>query len=153
MRLLSRVPFWGWLLFLTIFSYLVWNPTGFSVAHMWIAKEHPLHLSAMILITVIVFGILYFFFRESQKSIGNKGLLFLVFLFALVMWFFYDMGVWDPKKSGKLAYIAPFICALFLTIGSQFNKVRRSISGTVSVDHTEGDVVDTVDHHHDEIEH
>ena len=151
MRTLSRVPFWGWLLILTIFSYLVWNPSKFSVFHMRTPDGPQWPLPAKLLVTLVVVGILVFFFIESKKAIGNIGLSILAVIFALVIWLFVSLGVLDTENAGILKYIAPFICAIFLTVGSQFNKIRRSISGTVSVDHTSddhGDLTDHVDGHH-----
>lgn len=149
MKSLSRVPFWGWLIILNIFSYLVWNPSNFNVIHMWSGSvEWP--LPAKLLVTIVVIGILYFFYVESKKAIGNFGLGVLTVVFALIVWLFVSLGVLDTNNAGALKYIAPFVCALFLTVGSQFNKIRRSISGTISVDHSEGDIVETDHHHHDD---
>ena len=130
MRALARISFSGWLFILTIFSYLVWNPSKVSVWHMW--SENLIDsMPAKLLISLFVIGILFFFFVESRKAIGDVGLFILSVIFGLIVWLFIELGILDAGNAGSLKYVAPFVCAIFLTVGSQFNKIRRSVSGTV----------------------
>ncbi len=142
MRYLSKIPLWGWLIILTVLSYAAWNPFKASVFHMW--ADNPQPTAGKLLVTLLLGGALFFFARETKKAIGAGGIAFLTIIIGLVLWLFKGVFV---EKPGILANLFPFIIAVFLTIGSQFNKVRRRISGTVSVDHTEDDIVDM--HGHD----
>ena len=145
MKYLSKIPLWGWLIILTILSYAAWNPFGTSVFHMWVDDgniQSP--TAAKLLVTLLLIGTLYFFAKETKKAIGYGGIIFLTIIIGLVLWLF--KGVFT-EKPGILGNLFPFIIAVFLTVGSQFNKVRRRISGTVSVDHSEDDIIDPHNSH------
>ena len=144
MKYLSRIPLWGWLIILTVLSYAAWNPFGMSVFHMWV-KEGQMQAptAGKLLVTLLLLGALYFFAKETKKAIGTGGIFFLTIIIGLVLWLF--KGIFT-EKPGVLGNLFPFIIAVFLTVGSQFNKVRRRISGTVSVDNSEDEIVDMHDH-------
>jgi hypothetical protein len=111
---------------------------------MWV-KEGQMQAptAGKLLVTLLLLGALYFFAKETKKAIGTGGIIFLTIIIGLILWSF--KGIFT-EKPGVLGNLFPFIIAVFLTVGSQFNKVRRRISGTVSVDNSEDEIVDMHDH-------
>jgi hypothetical protein len=146
MKYLSKIPFWGWILFLSVVCYGLWNPWKVSVFHMW--TEGHLSIPARCLITLSFGVVLAFFAVETKRTLGSTGVTVYLIFVGVVIWLFYDLHWLSAENSGVFKYIGPFILALLLAIGSQFNKLRRYATGRVTVEDP-----DTNDHgddlHHD----
>ena len=132
MKTLSRVPFWLWLLILTVLCYAVWNASGFSYIHMMMNPE--VSGATKTLVTVIVFIIFSLFVNATYRSLGNKGLLAYLALVGATLYFLYDKQILRSDNVGVLQHVAPFLVALLLAIGSQGSKIYRAITGRVSVE-------------------
>ena len=146
MKYLSKIPFWGWVLFLSVICYGLWNPWQVSVYHMWYGT---MLLPAKILISLTFFTILSFFVFETKRTLGPGGVtVYLVFVGVLV-WLFYSLGWLKVENSGIFKYIGPFILALLLAIGSQFNKLRRYATGRVTVEDPDTNLDHSDDSHLD----
>jgi hypothetical protein len=132
MNTLSRIPFWLWLLILTALCYAVWNPSGLSVYHMLIGEGTA--SSTKLLITVLMFIIFGIFSNATYRALGKWGLTLYLILVGSVLYFLYDHDILNKENAGNLKYIAPFIVALLLAIGSQGAKIYRAITGRVTVE-------------------
>lgn len=150
MKSISRIPFWLWLLILTILCYAVWNPSGHSFFHMLIGDQAAGSTKLLLgIILIIIFGI---FGKATASSLGKWGLILYAVLVGAVLFFLYDHDVLNKDNAGSLKYIAPFLVALLLAVGSQGAKIYRAITGTGQV-HIDGEVsheqdIDLEDHHH-----
>lgn len=132
MKTLSRIPFWLWLLILTIFCYGVWNPSSFSVVAL---MKGDAAMSTKILIGLVFTIILALFSTASYRSLGQKGLIAYLALIGAIIYFLFDHDVLNKDNSaGFFKYTAPFFVALLLAIGSQGSKIYRAITGRVSVE-------------------
>ena len=132
MKSLSRIPFWLWLIILTIFCYAVWNPSNFSVIALMKGEAAA---STKILVGLVFAIILALFTTASYRSLGQKGLIAYLALIGAIIYFLFDHDVLNEKNSaGFFKYTAPFFVALLLAIGSQGSKIYRAITGRVSVE-------------------
>jgi hypothetical protein len=140
MKFLSRIPFWQWLLILTVLCYAVWNPFGVHLIH-WMTKPGGPSPGGILIsvITVMVFSL---FINATYRSLGNKGLVAYLILVASTLYFLHSIGIWD--SVGALKPFVPFLIALLLAIGSQSSKIYRAITGRVSVE--DNDTVHPDDH-------
>lgn len=140
---LSRFPFWGWLTLLTVLCYAVWNPWGNSISKMMIGDAELSTKLLVGVVLVIVFGI---FINATYRALGKVGLsLYLIFLGA-IFYFLIDHQILDPNNLSAIKYVAPFLIALLLAIGSQGAKIYRSITGRVAVEDPDTNP-DDHDHH------
>jgi hypothetical protein len=150
LKYLSKIPFWGWVLFLSVICYGLWNPWGFSLVGLWSnfnwAEPFSWKMPAYLLLTLSFVVILSFFVFETKRTLGTSGVvIYLVFVF-IVVWLFYSLGV---ENLGVFKYIGPFIFALLLAIGSQFNKLRRYATGRVTVEDPDTNLDPSDDSHLD----
>ena len=132
MKTLSRIPFWLWLLILTILCYGVWNASGFSLFHMITGDSAS--ASTKLLLGVITFLVLALFSSATYRALGQKGLIAYMALVGATLYFLWDHGVLNKENAGVLKHFAPFIVALLLAVGSQGSKIYRAITGRVSVE-------------------
>ena len=137
MKFLARVPFWAWLLVLTVLCYAVRNPWGVSYMHMVgsgdVSGSTKLLLGVLL---VIIFGI---FIKATVSSLGRVGLTLYCILIAVIIYFLADHNMLKAENIGILGNLAPFLIALLLAVGSQGAKIYRAITGTGQV-HIDGDV-------------
>ena len=132
MKSLSRIPFWLWLIILTIFCYAVWNPSDTSVVAL---MKSEAAMSTKILIGLVFAIIFALFTTASYRSLGQKGLIAYLLLIGAIFYFLFDHDVLNKDISaGFFKYTAPFFVALLLAIGSQGSKIYRAITGRVSVE-------------------
>jgi hypothetical protein len=142
MKSISRIPFWIWLLILTVLCYAVWNPSGTSIYHMMLGDGAS--ASTKILIGLIIFGVFALFSNATYRALGRSGLFFYVLFVGAVLYFLYDHDILNKDNAGSLKYVAPFIIALLLAVGSQGAKIYRAITGRVTVE--DHDTVHPDDH-------
>ena len=143
MKFLSRIPFWRWLLILTILCYAVWNASGFSFYHMLVGKSTA--VSTKILVSIIIFIIFALFVNATYRSLGKKGLFLYLALVGATLYFLFDHNILRTDNVSILQHIAPFLVALLLAIGSQSSKMYRAITGRVAVE--DNDTVHPDDQH------
>ena len=137
MKVIARIPFYLWLLILTVLCYAVWNPWKLSFFHMIIGDNAA--GSTKLLIGVILFIVFGIFGKATASSLGKWGLGLYALLVGAVLFFLYDHDVLNKDNAGTLKYVAPFLVALLLAIGSQGAKIYRAITGTGQV-HIDGEV-------------
>jgi hypothetical protein len=133
MKNLARIPFWLWLVMLSIFCYGIWNPIQggkFSVVGLVLSDAA---LSIKALVSLLTFVILYFCINTARRTLGPGGMAIYAILIATVVWVLRDLGV-NVDNPGVWSWVGPFLCALLLTIGLQGSKVYRAITGRVAVE-------------------
>jgi len=145
MKTLSRIPFWLWLLILTVLCYAVWNPSGVSVYHMLIGDEAA--GSTKLLVGVVFFIIFGLFSNATYRALGKWGLTLYLVLVGSVLYFLYEHGMLGQENVGLLKDVAPFLIALLLAVGSQGANIYRAITGRVVVE--DADTVHPDDHQAD----
>ena len=144
MKSLSKIPFWLWLLILTILCYAAWNPSGYSVYHMLIGDGAA--TSTKLLVGVVFFIIFGLFSNATYRALGKWGLTLYLVLVGSVLYFLYEHGMLKKENAGILMDVAPFMIALLLAVGSQGAKIYRAITGRVVVE--DADTVHPDDHQH-----
>ena len=137
MKFLARVPFWAWLLVLTVLCYAVWNPWGVSYMHM--VGDGDVSGSTKLLLGVLLIIIFGIFIKATVSSLGRVGLTLYCILIAVIIYFLADHNMLKAENIGILGNLAPFLIALLLAVGSQGAKIYRAITGTGQV-HIDGDV-------------
>jgi hypothetical protein len=132
MKFLSRIPFWLWLLILTVLCYSVWNASGVSFYHMLFVGTSK--ISTKILVSIIITIVFALFISATYRSLGKKGLFAYLALVGATLYFLFDHKILKSDNVGILQHVAPFLVALLLAIGSQASKMYRAITGRVSVE-------------------
>ena len=133
MKRLARIPFWLWLVMLTVFCYGVWNPIqGGQFSIVGLMKSNAA-LSVKFFVGLIAGTIFLFSLKTMHRTLGTGGVLTYVAIIGAILWVLADMGM-NIKNPGFWSWSAPFLVALLLAIGLQGSKIYRAITGRVSVE-------------------
>lgn len=123
-----------------LFAFLLlaatWNPTVWNwtraAQHHWADAKSIITLSGLILLAGYVI-----YLRATVRSIGLGGMLFVLALFAALLWVATDLGLISLTNPGLLAWLGLFAGSLVLGIGMSWSIIRRAISGQVDTDDVE----------------
>lgn len=125
------------LIFAVALVYASYNPSGYSFFH-WatdallgdtLAITPPFAMSAVILLigwTVYI--------RATLLALGALGLSLAFAFFAIIVWWFIDLGVIGLDSVSVMTYVALFILAAILATGMSWSHLRRRMSGQADVD-------------------
>lgn len=125
-------------LFLVSVTY---NPEGYSYFH-WaivplfkassnsVGAINPLKVLAGILL--LVGWVVYL--QATQRSLGVKGVLLTLALFAVSIWVLIDWNIFSAQSARAISRIAIIVVALVLATGMSWSHVTRRLSGQVDTD-------------------
>jgi hypothetical protein len=133
MKWLARIPFWVWLLILTVFCYLVWNPMKPDWSLVGLLKGDA-QTSVKVLVSLLAFTVFGIFSNATYRALGRTGLIIYIAIIGALLWVLKDQNVIRKDNANVLVNFIPFFVALLLAIGSQSSKVYRAITGRVSVE-------------------
>lgn len=131
--MLARIPFWGWLLIILTALYLVYNPLGVSLVHMWMAPTYSDMLPFKILGTLLVASLLGLVLHGTFSSTSWLGLTVMLAMVAATLWSAHALIAFDVFALGFWSYMLQPILAIILTLGWQWPKIWRRSTGAVSV--------------------
>jgi hypothetical protein len=125
------------LVFALVLVYASYNPSGYSFFH-WakdalfgesLAIFPPFAMSAVIL---LIGWTIYL--RATLLALGGLGLSLAFAFFAIIVWWFIDLGLLSIDSISVMTYIALFILAAILATGMSWSHLRRRMSGQTDVD-------------------
>lgn len=131
--MLARIPFWGWLMIILTACYLVYNPLGFSVYHMWSTPESSIALPFRVLFTLMLVALLGLVLNGTIISTSWLGFSVMLALVGVTLWSVHALVGFNPLALELWAWITQPILALILTVGWQWPKIWRRSTGAVSV--------------------
>lgn len=134
MNALTKIPFWVWFILITLVCYAIWNPTGYSVYHLWTGSPLEQQIFLKLTISFILLIIIFFFFVTTLKTIGTLGVMLYLIFIGLILGLFYEQGWLKLEDLMTAEYWVQPLIALMLTIGLLFNKIRFAITGIRTVD-------------------
>jgi hypothetical protein len=131
--MLARVPFWGWLIIILTACYLIYNPMGFSVWHMWTGSDPTQALPFKLLGTLLLVALLGLVLHGTFTSMSWLGFTVMVSIVAVTLWSAHALIAFDVFALGLWAWMLQPIVAVILTLGWQWPKIWRRSTGAVSV--------------------
>jgi hypothetical protein len=131
--MLARIPFWGWLIVILIACYLVYNPLGLSVWHMWTSGDPTAYLPFKLLGSLVLAVLLGLVLHGTLKSMNWLGLLTMLAVVGVTMWSAHTLIAFDVFAGGMWAWMLQPILAVIFTVGWQWPKIWRRCTGAVSV--------------------
>ena len=130
--MLRRIPFWGWFAIILAGCYLTFNPTGFSVVHLW-TTETGIILPLKLLLTALLATVMALCAYGTWRAIGMTGVVIIVGLVGLLLWVLQASGL--SIGNGTLwMWLPQLITALVLTVGFQWPKLWRGMTGRIGVE-------------------
>jgi hypothetical protein len=131
--MLARIPFWGWLLVILTALYLIYNPLGISLVHMWATPTFSDMLPFKILGTLLVASLLGLVLHGTFSSTSWLGLTVMLAIVVVTLWSAHALIAFDVFALGFWAWALQPILAVILTLGWQWPKIWRRSTGAVSV--------------------
>ena len=131
--MLARIPIWGWMLIIMCTLYLVYNPIGFSMWHMWMEGDPTQLLPFKMLGTLVLMGILALVLHGCMNTMNVWGFVLLTSLVAVGLWSMHALIAFDVLDWSFWAWALQPMLALILTVGWQWPKIWRRSTGAVSV--------------------
>jgi hypothetical protein len=128
------------LLLAVIIVFATFNPWGVSFYH-WTLEPlfatgggpgtlGPLKvLAGLLLIVGWVICI-----QATQRSLGLRGALLIVAIFAAVIWLLEDQGLLDASGSNTIATLILILVTLVLGIGMSWSHLSRRLTGQIDTD-------------------
>ncbi len=72
--------------------------------------------------------------QATKRSLGLRGALLIVAIFAAVIWLLQDQGLLDPSGSRTIATIILVLVTVVLGIGMSWSHLNRRLTGQVDTD-------------------
>jgi hypothetical protein len=72
--------------------------------------------------------------QATKRSLGLRGALLIVAIFAAVIWLLEDQGLLDPSGSKTIATIVLVLVTLVLGIGMSWSHLSRRLTGQIDTD-------------------
>lgn len=127
----DRLPTWGWFLVFLLFTFIIFNPTGFSLVTLF--QEHGFFNPFVWMLGFVLFLVPGLALIQGVKELNWFGKVLFVALVVLCLWCVAYFTSWNTIMETAAWWIYLPIAA-FLTLSIQFAKWRRRITGTSSVD-------------------
>ena len=131
--MLARIPFWGWLMIIITALYLVYNPLGYSVWHMWTMYDPMEYLPFKLLATFMLTSVLGLVLHGTHTQMSWLGLLAMVVLLGVTLWSVHALIAFEIFSLMFWAWALQPILGLILTTGWQWAKIWRRSTGVSSV--------------------
>lgn len=132
--MLNKIGFWTWYLIIAVGLYLVYNPTGFSLVHMWMFSDMGELLPLKLLGSALLMVFMGLIIHGTWRSIGVTGLAIVSMLLMILIWSIQSLTSFNVLDVGIWSWIAQPIVAVVLTLGWQWPKIWRRSTGAVSVE-------------------
>lgn len=131
--MLARIPFWGWLVIILLTLYVIYNPWGFSLYHMWTTSPVMDLLPFKVLATLIPLVLMGLVIHGTAATTSWLGLIMMLSLVGTGLWSAHAVFAFDVMNLQLWAWLTQPLVAIMLTIGWQWPKIWRRSTGAVSV--------------------
>jgi len=132
-RLLSRIPIWGWFILILLNVYLIYNPAGLSVFHLWAAPNEVV-LPVKLLLTAFALLGLGLYAWGAWRALGPIGLGIITLIMVLFIWAADYYGLMNARDTSLWSWLIQPLLALVLTLGFQWPKLWKAATGRVEVE-------------------
>ncbi|WP_206931384.1 DUF6524 family protein [Roseococcus thiosulfatophilus] len=132
-RFLRNIPIWGWFLLILMNVYVLYNPSGLSVFHLW-AAANEVALPVKLLVTA--FALLGFglYVYGAWRALGPIGLGIITLIIVLCIWAADFYGLMDARDASVWSWLIQPLLAIVLTLGFQWPKLWKAATGRVEVE-------------------
>ena len=128
------------LLLAVVIVFTTFNPWGKSFYHWAVA---PLFATGGGASTITPFKVLVALLlivgwviciQATKRSLGLRGALLLIAIFAAVIWLLDDQGLLDPTGGRTIATLILILLTLLLGLGMSWSHLSRRLTGQVDTD-------------------
>ncbi|HEV7455812.1 MAG TPA: DUF6524 family protein [Roseococcus sp.] len=132
-RFLRNIPIWGWFLLILLNVYVLYNPAGLSVFHLWAA---PNEVALPVKLLVTAFALLGFglYVYGAWRALGPIGLGVITLIIVLCIWAADFYGLMDARNASLWSWLIQPLLAIVLTLGFQWPKLWKAATGRVEVE-------------------
>jgi hypothetical protein len=124
-----------------ILVYATYNPEGYSFYHWALAPIFKVPVTSFgainplkVLAGIALLGGWLVFLQATRRSLGRKGALLTLALFASVVWLLIYWDVISPRGARAIGHIILIVVALVLATGMSWSHFTRRMAGQVDTD-------------------
>lgn len=135
--MIKNISFWGWYAIITVGLFAIFNPTGYSIWHLWTVYSAIGFMPWNLLLTAFVLGPMSLILYGTYKATSWIGLALILLVISIVMW---CVAVVIPGiliNTAILSWIMQPIFSIILTLGWQWPRIWRQATGTVTAEGVE----------------
>lgn len=132
-RLLRKIPIWGWFLLILLNVYVLYNPAGLSIFHLWVAPNEVV-LPVRLLLTAFALLGLGLYGYGAWRALGPIGLGVITIIIVLSVWAADFYGLMNARDASLWSWLIQPLLAVMLTLGFQWPKLWRAATGRVEVE-------------------
>ncbi len=115
---------------------LTYNPTPWNYVS-WAAANYAGHLPLVILLGLLLVAGYVVFVAATLRSIGPFGVVLVLAILLVLLWFLYDMGLLNLQSGAVNTWLAIIALSVVLGVGMTWSIIWRRISGQIDVDDTD----------------
>jgi high-affinity Fe2+/Pb2+ permease len=127
-------------LFALLLVYGSYNPEGYSYFH-WIqaSLNHDetglLGSDALKFVTgIVLLAGWLIYLKATRDSLGWLGVSLLLALSGGLIWFFADMGLFEPENIRLIEHLTAIVLAFILAVGMSWSHIHRRLTGQIDID-------------------
>ena len=135
---------WTGFLFRLLFAlglvYSTYNPDGYSYYH-WIQASFNHTETGLLGSNALKFvaGILLLtgwliYLNATRESLGIAGVCLILALCGGLIWFFADIGLFEPSNVRIIERLTELVIAFILAVGMSWSHIRRRLTGQIDID-------------------
>jgi hypothetical protein len=128
------------LLFALVLVYATYNPEGYSYFH-WIqaslnrTETGLLGSDALKFVAgILLLGGWLVYLNATRDSLGWLGVCLLLALSGGLIWFFADMGLFEPTNIRLIEHLTAIVLAIILAFGMSWSHIHRRLTGQIDID-------------------
>ncbi len=141
-RYLASMTFLSWFIVTTVALFMWYNP-AMSVYHIW--TEYDITVTAKVAISLFPTLVLGLIVYGSFRTMTVIGLLVLLSIIGVFLWLFYSASGVNIFSMSFIEWASQPILGFILTMGWQWPKIWRQMTGVVSTVETGGN--NSADYH------
>ena len=125
-------------LFACILVFASYNPSGYSIYHLF--ETYPNQAIALPLLVFFVIVLLIgwvIYIRATCRSLGLTGIILALAFFGSLVWLAIHYNVLSLDEPDVLTYVIEVAIGAILTVGISWSHIRRRISGQLDTDDVE----------------
>lgn len=121
------------LIFALILVLATYNPSGYSFVE-WVRMGWDQYAVYKALVGILLLIGWTVYCRATWRSLGAIGMLLASALFGVIIWMFYEWGLFSSHSLTILTWLVATALAFVLATGMSWSHIRRRLSGQLDVD-------------------
>lgn len=132
--MIKNISFWGWYAIITVGLFAIFNPTGYSIWHLWTLYPAIDFMPWNLLLTAFILGPMSLILYGTYKATSWIGLIMILVMIAILAWCTVVVIPGILINTTILSWVVQHVLSIILTLGWQWPRIWRQATGTVTAE-------------------